>query len=218
VPPSEFLPVAEESGLIVALDRYVLETACRDLAAWQDLVVDQGTPLLSVNLSDRQLVQRELLEDISTVLDATGADPRRLCLELGENVLVQDPDQSLAMLEQLRELGVRMAIDDFGAGYSSLSHLRRVPLAHVKIDRSLVLELGADPTGALIAESVINLARSLGMQVVAVGVESHEHVRALRELGCELAQGYFFSPPVPADVVPTILAAGALPLLHAAGA
>lgn len=218
VPPAEFLPVAEETGLIVALDQYVLATACRDLATWQDLVPDRGTPLLSVNLSDRQLVQRELLDELAAVLEETGADASRLCLELGENVLVQDPDSSLAMLGRLRELGVHMAIDDFGAGYSSLSHLRRVPLAHVKIDRSLVLELGADPTGALIAESVVNLARSLGMQVVAVGVESHDHVRALRDLGCELAQGYFFSPPVPGEIVPTILSAGALPLLHAAGA
>jgi diguanylate cyclase (GGDEF)-like protein/PAS domain S-box-containing protein len=212
VAPAEFLPVAEETGLIVTLDRYVLATACAELARWQSLVPDLGTPLLSVNLSGRQLLQPELLDDVRELLTTTRAAPERLCLEFGERVLVHDPDQALRVLDGLRDLGVRVAIDDFGAGYSPLSHLRRVPLAHVKLDRSLVLDLGSDPTAALIAGSVIDLARTLGMPAVAVGVETPEHVAALRDLGCELAQGYYFSTPVAAELVPRVLDAGALPV------
>jgi diguanylate cyclase (GGDEF)-like protein/PAS domain S-box-containing protein len=217
VAPAEFLPVAEETGLVVALDRYVLATACGELARWQSLVPDLGLPLLSVNLSGRQLLQPELLDDLRDVLASSGAAPERLCLEFGESVLVHDPDQTRRVLDGLRYLGVRLAIDDFGAGYSPLSHLRRVPLAHVKLDRSLVLELGSDAGAALIAGAVVDLARSLGMPAVAVGVETTEHVAALRELGCDLAQGFYFSKPVGAETVPRVLAAGTLPADDLAG-
>jgi predicted signal transduction protein with EAL and GGDEF domain len=208
VPPADFLGVAEETGLIVALDRHVLTMACRQLAAWRDEGLT--VPLLSVNLSARHLLHPELVDDLRRVLDESGVEPSRLCLELGESLLVRDAGAAMPVLRRVHDLGVGLAIDDFGTGYSSLSHLRGMPVAHVKLDRGFVLELGADAAGATIASSVIGLARALGMQVVAKSVETRDHVEIVAAFGCELAQGYLYSPPVAAADVPGLLEPGRL--------
>ena len=214
IAPADFLAVAEETGLVVAVDHHVLGTACRQLAAWRDAGVD--VPILSVNMSARQLLQPELADDLRRLLAETGVDPTTLCLELSETLLLHEAGAVLPVLHRLHALGVRLAIDDFGTGYSSLSHLRGMPVAHVKVDRGFVLELGADPAGATIASSVIGLAQALGMQVVAKSVETGAHVDALAAFGCELAQGFYYSAPVAADEVPRLLEPGRLPISRTA--
>jgi diguanylate cyclase (GGDEF)-like protein/PAS domain S-box-containing protein len=200
VGPVDFLPVAEETGLIVPLGQQVLEKACRQLAEWERALPNTPLPRLSVNLSARQLTQPELADDVRRTLAATGVDASSLCLEITETVLMQDTPQVIATINELRELGVRLAIDDFGTGYSSLSYLRRLPVSAVKIDRSFILELGGDHEGSTIVASVIGLAHALGMEIIAEGVETIEHVAALLNLACDHAQGYFFSRPVAPDV------------------
>jgi len=196
VVPGEFLAVAEETGLIVPLGQQVLEKACRQLAAWRRAVPARPLPRLSVNLSARQLTQPELVHDVRRALAAAGVSPDTLCLEITETVLMQDTPQVVANVNGLRDLGVSLAIDDFGTGYSSLSYLRRLPVSAVKIDRSFTLGLGDDDEGTTIVASVIGLANALGMDVIAEGVETVEHVETLLRLGCAHGQGYFFSRPV----------------------
>jgi EAL domain-containing protein (putative c-di-GMP-specific phosphodiesterase class I) len=198
--PSDFLAVAEETGLIVPIGQLVIEKACQQLAAWAQVLPFERLPRMSLNLSARQLAQPDLASQVRRVLDATGVAPGNLCLEITETVLMQDTPQAVATINALRDLGVRLAIDDFGTGYSSLSYLRRLPVSAVKFDRSFIFELGADREGSTIVASVISLAHALGMEIIAEGVETNEHVAALLGLGCDHAQGYLFSPPVTPDV------------------
>jgi diguanylate cyclase (GGDEF)-like protein/PAS domain S-box-containing protein len=207
VAPEHFLAIAEETGLIVPLGRQVVEKACRQLASW-DATTGVRVPHLAVNLSARQLTQPDLASDVRRALHASGIDPNRLCLEITETVLMQDTPQVIATINALRDLGVRLAIDDFGTGYSSLSYLRRLPVSAVKIDRSFILELGADHEGSTIVASVVSLAHALGMDIIAEGVETIEHVAALVNLGCDHAQGYFFSRPVDGASAADILRRG----------
>jgi diguanylate cyclase (GGDEF)-like protein/PAS domain S-box-containing protein len=209
--PADFLGVAEDTGLIVPLGRQVLEKACRQLAEWQQLLTADQVPRMSVNLSARQLTQVELADDVERILTETGVPASRLCLEITETVLMQDTPQVISTINALRSLGVRLAIDDFGTGYSSLSYLRRLPVGAVKIDRSFILELGADHEGSTIVASVIGLAHALGMEIIAEGVETIEHVAALLNLGCDLAQGYYFSRPVAPQVAFEFLCTGVIP-------
>jgi diguanylate cyclase (GGDEF)-like protein len=209
--PADFLAVAEDTGLIVPLGRQVLGMACRQLAQWSDELGGENVPHMSVNLSARQLTQPELADDVEQILAATGVPTNRLVLEITETVLMQDTPQVISTINALRALGVRLAIDDFGTGYSSLSYLRRLPVGAVKIDRSFILELGADHEGSTIVASVIGLAHALGMDIIAEGVETIEHVAALLNLGCDLAQGYYFSRPVAADVAFGFLRTGVIP-------
>ena len=192
VPPGDFLPVAEDRGLIVPMGRWITETACRQLAAWER----EGNPTsMGINLSPRQLTSGHLVREVREILDETGVDPTRVSFEITENALVDDADTAIRRLHELRDLGVRLAIDDFGTGYSSLSYLRRLPVQVVKIDRSFVLALGTDREGSTIVASVINLAHALGMEIVAEGVETIEHVAALVALGCDKMQGFWFARP-----------------------
>jgi diguanylate cyclase (GGDEF)-like protein len=207
ISPDHFLGIAEETGLIVPLGRQVIEKACRQLAAW-DTMLGVRVPHLAVNLSARQLTQPDLASDVRRALRASGIDPNRLCLEITETVLMQDTPQVIATINALRDLGVRLAIDDFGTGYSSLSYLRRLPVSAVKIDRSFILELGADHEGSTIVASVVSLAHALGMDIIAEGVETIEHVAALVNLGCDHAQGFFFSRPVDGATAAEILRRG----------
>ncbi|MDP8969251.1 MAG: EAL domain-containing protein [Actinomycetota bacterium] len=198
VGPREFIDVAEESGLVVPLGAWVLEEACRQLIAFQ--TPPGHTPLeLAVNLSARQLAVGEVIDSVSGVLTDTGLEPSRLCLEITENVLMEDVESSIEALLGLKALGVRLAIDDFGTGYSSLSYLRRFPVDVVKIDRSFVTGVGVDPAAEAIVVAVNNLSHALGLTVVAEGVETREQLVALRALGCDRAQGYYWSPPVTAQ-------------------
>ena len=191
--PAEFIPIAEETGLIVPLGRWVLEQAVKAAARWP--AVD-GVPLIvTVNLSARQLESDALVGDVARILGAARFDPARLVLEVTESMVMENPDDTIERLTALKALGLTLAIDDFGTGYSSLSYLRRLPVDKVKIDRSFVadLELAA---GAALVQGIVTLGHSLGLGIVAEGIEKAEHAAALRRMGCELGQGYLYSQPV----------------------
>ena len=199
VPPLAFIPLAEETGLIVPIGKWVLETACRQAARWhRTWRADGGAPLfVSVNLSARQFTQADLVEDVALTLDAAGLDPSALELEITESVVMDQSEAGIRALRDLRALGVRLVLDDFGTGYSSLSYLKHLPLDTIKIDRSFVAGIDAIADRSIV-EAVIALAHGLGIGVVAEGIETHAQAALLRELGCDLGQGYLFSRPVPA--------------------
>ncbi|MNF41544.1 Phytochrome-like protein cph2 [compost metagenome] len=199
VPPGEFLPVAEESGLIGSIDAWVLEQACRQMRRW--LEEDRGLAFVAVNLSCRLFRRSELYNEVAGVLAATGLAPEYLELEITESAVMEDPDTAEALLGRLRELGVRLAIDDFGTGYSSLQRLKRLPVHKLKIDQSFIRGLPADQNDIAIARVVTALGRSLGLSVLAEGVETQAQASFLRELGCDYGQGYLFSRPLPAAEV-----------------
>jgi diguanylate cyclase (GGDEF)-like protein len=199
VPPLAFIPLAEETGLIVPIGRWVLEAACRQAAKWHRARTDpDATPLfVSVNLSARQFMQSDLVGDVAAVLAETGLEGSALELEITESVLMDQSETGVRTLRRLRALGVRLVLDDFGTGYSSLSYLKHLPLDTIKIDRSFVagIEEKADRS---IVEAVVALAHGLGIGVVAEGIETERQAQRLLELGCDLGQGYLFSRPVPA--------------------
>ncbi|HEX7166423.1 MAG TPA: EAL domain-containing protein, partial [Acidimicrobiales bacterium] len=203
--PAAFIDVAEESGLIEPIGRWVLEDACRQVAEWRQRFAETRLRV-SVNLSARQLVDDTLPDVVARVLNDAGIDPTALCLELTESMLMEDAEHAVATLRRLKETGVRLAIDDFGTGYSSLAYLKRFPIDELKVDRSFVAGLGRDPEDFVIVSAVANLATSLGVEMVAEGVENVRHLTELESLGCPLAQGYLWSPPVPAAAVPALLA------------
>lgn len=196
VPPGEFLPVAEESGLIGNIDAWVLEQACRQMRRW--LEEDRGLAFVAVNLSCRLFRRAELYDEVAGVLAATGLAPRYLELEITESAVMEDPDTAEALLGRLRALGVRLAIDDFGTGYSSLQRLKRLPVHKLKIDQSFIRGLPADQNDIAIARAVTALGRSLGLSVLAEGIETEAQADFLRDLGCDYGQGYLFSRPLPA--------------------
>ena len=205
VPPMEFIPLAEETGLILPLGRWVLQESCRQLQAWtnthpalQDLVV-------SVNLSPVQFRDEGLCDQVADVLAATGLPPGRLCLEVTETALMADVATTAVMLARLRSLGARVSIDDFGTGYSSLSYLKRLPVDFVKIDQSFVADLVDDAVDTEIVRSVIRLADTMGIKALAEGVENVQQLEALRALGCPLVQGYHLARPQPAAAVEALL-------------
>jgi diguanylate cyclase (GGDEF)-like protein len=196
IPPAEFIPLAEEGGFIVEIGRWVLEQAARQAVVWS---AEQGRPLgMAVNLSPRQLADDDVVATVQEVLVRTGLPARQLTLEVTEGVLVHDVEFVVDQLQALRALGVRIAIDDFGTGYSSLSYLRRLPADVIKIDRSFVQELGSGAHSTTLVASIIELARSLHLDVVAEGVETAEQRAVLGELACSHAQGFLFGRPEPA--------------------
>ena len=196
ISPLEFIPIAEDTGLIHSFGHWALEVACRDARKWQD----QGHPVqVSVNLSARQLDQPRLAQQVAQVLADARLDPARLELEITESAVTRSPTQAAARLRELRDLGVSLAIDDFGTGYSSLSYLRSFPLCTLKIDRSFVKDLPADEDAAALTAGVIALAHRLRMKVVAEGVETLEQLGYLRGNGCDEIQGYYLSKPISAD-------------------
>jgi diguanylate cyclase (GGDEF)-like protein/PAS domain S-box-containing protein len=199
VTPGEFLPVAEESGLIGNIDAWVLEQACRQMRRW--LEEDRGLAFVAVNLSCRLFRRAELYDEVAGVLAATGLAPRYLELEITESAVMEDPDTAEALLGRLRELGVRLAIDDFGTGYSSLQRLKRLPVHKLKIDQSFIRGLPTDQNDIAISRAVTALGRSLGLSVLAEGIETEAQAGFLRELGCDYGQGYLFSRPLPAAEV-----------------
>ena len=199
IPPAEFIPLAEETDLIIPFGRWVLDQALTQLAQW-DASAGGRVPLrVSVNVSARQLIDDHLVRLIPELLGRHGVQPSQLILEITESVLLQDTDERVAVLQQLRGLGIRLALDDFGTGYSSLSYLRRFPFDLLKLDRSFVSGLDKTATDPQIAAAVIEMGRALGMAVVAEGVEEPEQLVCLRRLGCHFAQGYHFAKPMPAD-------------------
>ncbi|QHF42409.1 GGDEF domain-containing protein [Pseudomonas sp. S35] len=199
VPPGEFIPIAERTGLIADIDAWVMEQACRQMCQW----LADGVPLsfIAINVSSRLFARRELYEQVAQVLHDTGLDPAFLELEVTESAVMDDPEEALEQLHRLRELGLRLAIDDFGTGYSSLLRLKRLPVQKLKIDQGFVAGLPWDEDDAAIVRVVIALAKSMGMQVHAEGIEQVEQARFLLEQGCDLGQGYWFGRPVPANEI-----------------
>ena len=196
----EFVPLAEENGTILAIDRWVLEVACTQLAEWTAGGVVDDDFVLRVNISARHLEQRDLVDRVRAQLEQSGVAPERLCLEITETALMRDVERALVVLTELNAVGVRLAVDDFGTGYSSLGSLKRFPLQVLKIDRSFIDGLPDDPDDTAIATTVLRLADALGLSTTAEGVESVAQLECLRELGCPTAQGYVFSEPLrPAD-------------------
>lgn len=207
--PGEFLAMAEESGLICPIGAWVLEEACRQHVRWDQERQERGANSLSVgvsvNLSPRQLVEPDLIDQVADIQRATGIDPAALRLEITEGALATDAESTLRVLHGLRALGLRLSIDDFGSGYASLGYLRSFPVEALKIDRSFVDGLGRGTTDATIVRSVVDLARSLGLICIAEGVERPEQLDELRALGCDFAQGFLLGVPLPAETLGEVL-------------
>ena len=203
LPPSDFIPLAEETGQIVELGRWVLRRALNDCASLSEAFGRQLT--MHVNLSARQFRDPAMATDVADMLTSSGITPAQLCLEVTETTAMEDVESSLATLGELSELGVRVSIDDFGTGYSSLASLQRFPVDILKIDRSFVRDLGHDPGARAIIETILSLAATLGLDTIAEGVETEEQMAALRELGCHRAQGYLFAYPQPAQMLLTAI-------------
>lgn len=199
VPPGEFIPIAERTGLIADIDAWVMDQACRQMCQW----LADGAPLsfIAINVSSRLFARRELYEQVAQVLHATGLDPAFLELEVTESAVMDDPEVALEQLHRLRELGLRLAIDDFGTGYSSLLRLKRLPVQKLKIDQGFVAGLPWDEDDAAIVRVVIALAKSMGMQVHAEGIEQVEQARFLLDQECDMGQGYWFGRPMPAQEI-----------------
>jgi len=205
VSPASFIPLAEESGLIVRIGRWVLETACMQLARWAAEPARAGLSI-SVNVSARQILDDRFVDDVLEVLASTGADPGRLKLELTESSLLVDVEAVIGKMNTLKARGIGFSLDDFGTGYSSLAYLKRLPLEQLKIDQSFVRDILDDANDAEIARLVIMLAASLGLVVVAEGVETEAQREYLAGLGCARYQGYLFARPLPIAELEAFLA------------
>jgi EAL domain-containing protein (putative c-di-GMP-specific phosphodiesterase class I) len=214
VPPDQFIPLAEETGLIVPIGRWVLREGCRHARRVLSAMPGE-TPSISINLSLKQIHRSDIVADVRDALADSGLDPARLTLEITETVLMADTEQAVQRLCELKELGVRLALDDFGTGYSSLSYLSKFPVDILKMDRSF-LRAGASPEASDLATAVVALGATLDLEVVAEGIELREQWETLRDLGCDLGQGYFFAKPMNADDTLAFLARSAKPLPHAA--
>ena len=198
VSPAEFIPLAEETGLILPLGNWVLETACAQLAKWAGQP-DTEHLSLAVNITANQLQQADFVAQVQAVLGSTGANPQRLKLELTESLLLSNVENSIAQMSALKTEGVGFSLDDFGTGYSSLSHLKRLPLDQLKIDQSFVRDILIDPNDAAIAKMIVALAESMGLTVIAEGVETQAQRDYLAHNGCHTYQGFLFSRPVPLE-------------------
>jgi EAL domain-containing protein (putative c-di-GMP-specific phosphodiesterase class I) len=197
VPPAEFICAAESSGLILPLGAWVLQEACEQLVAWR--IRPELAPLtLSVNVSSRQFHQEDFVEQVMATLEKSGADPRRLKLELTESLLLDDVEASIAKMARLNAAGIGISLDDFGTGYSSLAYLKRLPIYQLKIDRSFVRDILINPADAAITRTILTLADSMGLSAIAEGVETDEQLRFLARQGCQAYQGYLFGKPLPA--------------------
>lgn len=203
IPPLEFIPAAEESGLITKLGEWVLQTACCQAKKWQD----DGLPpiYMAVNLSARQFHQQNLLQVISQTIEQSGLDPQRLILEITETVAMKSAEYTTQVLQTLRSMGIQIALDDFGIGYSSLLYLKRFPVNSLKIDRSFIQDIDTEPEGGSIARAILGLAKNLQYTVVAEGVETAEQLNFLKKLQCDQMQGYIFSKPLPAEGITKML-------------
>jgi diguanylate cyclase (GGDEF)-like protein len=211
VAPSEFIPVAEESGLVGALGALVLRRACRTLGDWRERGVVAPEVTVSVNVSIRQITDASLVAQVRTALSEAGLPAANLVLEITESTLIENPNLVRTVLRQLMHLGVAVQLDDFGTGYSSLTVLNDFPGDTLKIDRAFVDTMTERPESQVIVRSIIGLAHNLGLRVIAEGIEQADQLRALTELGCEYGQGYHFARPLPEEEIEALLAGGGLP-------
>lgn len=203
IPPNEFIPIAEETGLICPIGDWVIKTACQQHQAW--CAVGLPPIRIAVNLSGRQFGQRNLVKTIVQTLQETQTEPQYLELEITESIAMQDIELTVAVLQELRQMGIQIAMDDFGTGYSSLNSIKHFPLHTVKIDQSFVRDLLTDPSDAAIAKAIIAMGQGLYLKVLAEGVETEEQLQFLRSLGCDTVQGYLFSRPLPSDAMTQLL-------------
>jgi len=203
VSPLEFIPLAEDTGMIVPISNWVLETACNQSRTWQDQSIC-NVPI-SVNLTNHHFQQRTLIKDISELLERTGIQSSDLILEITESTVMEDTDITLKNFQELTKMGLRLSVDDFGTGYSSLSYLKRFPIHAIKIDRSFIKDVITSKDDAAIANTIISMAHNLNMIVVAEGVETEDQLRFLLERNCDELQGYLFSSPLPSDEVTALL-------------
>jgi diguanylate cyclase (GGDEF)-like protein/PAS domain S-box-containing protein len=214
--PGSFISIAEQSGQIIRLGRWVLEQACNQAAAWQREFPASPARAMSVNVSCHQLIDSGFVADVRSILTASGLDPHALVLEITESVLIEDPDTVVGRLNQLKDLGVRIAIDDFGVGYSSLAYLRRLPIDILKIDRLFVTVTGTESnSSASVARAIIELANTLNLETIAEGIEHPREADRIRALGCHTGQGFLYAKPMPATELAALLARGSQ-LEHAA--
>ena len=196
IAPADFLPYIENCALMLKLDAWVLSESCRLLGSIQSDPDLQPPDCLAVNISHQQFHQQDFVDRVQQILMETGADPRRLQLEITETVLIKEARDSVQRMEELKQLGIRFAIDDFGTGYSSLADLRQLPIDTLKIDRSFVRDIAADPNDAAIVRAILSMARHIGLTVIAEGVEDREQLQFLRAADCTYYQGYLGRPPL----------------------
>jgi diguanylate cyclase (GGDEF)-like protein len=208
VPPNEFIPIAEATNLILEIGDWVLREALAQCARWSERFTDRNPLIIAVNISAKQFVAADFVDKVAELLAETGARPADVCLEITESVLLDDAEETISRLEQLKALGVHLAIDDFGTGYSSLSYLRRFPVDILKVDQSFVSGLGHDPEDSAIVQAVIQMGKALRMTTLAEGVETAHHLIELRELECDVAQGFHFARAVPVEQFEALLDAG----------
>jgi EAL domain-containing protein (putative c-di-GMP-specific phosphodiesterase class I) len=207
LPPKDFIPLAEDTGLIVAIGRWVLEQACHDVVTWQRRFPFEQPLIASVNISARHFQHDDLVVDVSHALRASGLDPSCLILEITESVLVYDPDSVVSRMLELKALGVAFAIDDFGTGYSSLSYLKQFPIDILKVDKSFVDDVGRSDKASALTRAIVEIAQSLNLDTIAEGIEEEQQAEGLRDLGCRFGQGYFFARPIPCEDIDLFLGA-----------
>jgi diguanylate cyclase (GGDEF)-like protein len=212
IPPEEFIPIAEETGMIIELGEWVLNEACRQNKAWQDAGYQQIR--VAINLSSMQFIQRDLSEKVNNSLKNSKLDAKFLELEITESILMRNVNETIATLNDFKTMGISISVDDFGTGYSSLSYLKRFPLNALKIDRSFVRDIPQSQDDVTITSAIIAMAHRLSLGVVAEGVETDRQVDFLKQQGCEMAQGFFFSRPLPASEFETMLAGNGVEVQH----
>jgi diguanylate cyclase (GGDEF)-like protein/PAS domain S-box-containing protein len=199
IPPDEFIPAAEETGLILPLGRWILGESCRQMRAWQDRYPRAASLVVSVNLSAKQFLQSDLADQVQQALETTGLPSRCLKLEITESYLIENNDKAVKIMNRLRDIGVELSLDDFGTGYSSLSYLHRLPVNSLKIDRSFVSRMSESGENSEIVRTIVKLAQNLNMDVIAEGIETNEQLAQLNDLRCGFGQGYLFAKPMPAE-------------------
>jgi EAL domain-containing protein (putative c-di-GMP-specific phosphodiesterase class I) len=203
--PGDFIPAAEETGLIVPMGRWILEHACRQARSWHEGRPGEQPLSLTVNLSARQVQDQHVVADVERALVSSGVDPQHVVLELTESVLMDDIEQTITRLSELKELGVRLAIDDFGTGYSSLSYLHRFPIDVLKIDQSFVSNIPSGAEEMALVRTIVKLGETFGLATVAEGIERLEQLEELKAMGCQYGQGYYFSRGVEAAALDAML-------------
>ena len=206
IPPHDFISLAEESGAIIALGRWILFEACRQAMQWQAAYPEQSDWTLSVNVSAKQLQHSAFVDEVAQALLETGLEPRRLILEITESVMMQNAERMQERLHEIKALGVRLAIDDFGTGYSSLSYLKQFPFDLLKIDKSFIDDVRAEPQQRELTRAIIELGKTLDMGLIAEGIERPEQLTRLIALECQLGQGFLFAQPLDADAILALLA------------